>query len=191
MLHAQSGDSTTSKHRSSARDNDWHVTLTIVRSPGTGIQVAKGHVAAFVGFYPTVIERDGKQRKVSFNYTENSALNKIANLFRNLATQENRIFEIEAVRQNDPISTPAQLRYLDNELKSKTIADPERFVTLLQDIKTDESIPLIARNHAERLLKEIKKARPDEILKKRYRITNRKKSVLLLNAYLKNRLNLL
>lgn len=103
------------------------------------------------------IARDGKQRKVTFNYTENSALNKIANLFRNLATQENRIFEIEAVRQNDPISTPAQLRYLDNELKSKNIADPERFVSLLQDIKTDESIPLIARNHAERLLKEIKK----------------------------------
>jgi len=40
------------------------------------------------------------------------------------------------------------------------------------------------------LLKEIKKARPEEILKKRYRITNTKKSYLLLNAYLKNALNL-
>lgn len=103
------------------------------------------------------IAREGKQRKVSFNYTENPAMNKLANIFRNLATQENRIFEIEAVRQNDPISTPAQLRYLDSELKSKSIADPERLVPLLQDIKTDESVPLIARNHAERLLKEIKK----------------------------------
>lgn len=41
------------------------------------------------------------------------------------------------------------------------------------------------------LLKEIKKARPDEILKKRYRITNTRKSYLLVNAYLKNALNLL
>lgn len=41
------------------------------------------------------------------------------------------------------------------------------------------------------LLKEIKKAHPDEILKKRYRISNTKKSVLLVNAYLKNALNLL
>lgn len=41
------------------------------------------------------------------------------------------------------------------------------------------------------LLKEIKKARPEEILKKRYRISNRKKSYLLVNAYLKNVLNLL
>ncbi|HZL09278.1 MAG TPA: squalene/phytoene synthase family protein [Prolixibacteraceae bacterium] len=41
------------------------------------------------------------------------------------------------------------------------------------------------------LLKEIKKARPEEILKKRYRITNTKKSYLLVNAYLKNTLNML
>lgn len=41
------------------------------------------------------------------------------------------------------------------------------------------------------LLKEIKKARPEEILKKRYRISNTKKSYLLVNAYLKNALNLL
>lgn len=41
------------------------------------------------------------------------------------------------------------------------------------------------------LLKEIKKARPDEILKKRYRVTTTKKSVLLVNAYLKNALNML
>lgn len=41
------------------------------------------------------------------------------------------------------------------------------------------------------LLKEIKKARPEEILKKRYRITNSKKSYLLASAYLKNTLNML
>lgn len=41
------------------------------------------------------------------------------------------------------------------------------------------------------LLKEIKKARPEEILKKRYRVSKRRKSYLLVNAYLKNVLNLL
>ena len=103
------------------------------------------------------VAREGKQRKVQFNYTDNPAMMKLANIFRNLATQETRIFEIETIRQSDPISTPAQLRFLDNELRSKNIADPERFVALLQDIKMDEGVPLIARNHAERLLKEIRK----------------------------------
>ena len=103
------------------------------------------------------IHQSGKHRKVQFNYTDNPAMSKLANIFRNIATQETRVFEIETIRQSDPISTPAQLRYLDNELRSKNIADPERFVVLLQDIKLDEGVPLIARNHAERLLKEIRK----------------------------------
>ncbi|HEY3370323.1 MAG TPA: squalene/phytoene synthase family protein [Prolixibacteraceae bacterium] len=46
-------------------------------------------------------------------------------------------------------------------------------------------------NYYMHLLKEIKKARPEEILNKRYRLTNTKKSVLLVNAYLKNTLNML
>jgi phytoene synthase len=41
------------------------------------------------------------------------------------------------------------------------------------------------------LLKEIKKARPEEILKKRYRVSTRRKSYLLVNAYFKNALNLM
>lgn len=103
------------------------------------------------------IHQSGKHRKVQFNYTDNPAMSKLVNIFRNIATQETRVFEIETIRQSDPISTPAQLRYLDSELRSKNIADPERFVVLLQDIKLDDGVPLIARNHAERLLKEIRK----------------------------------
>ncbi len=103
--------------------------------------------------------RDGKERTVKFNYTENQALNRLADIFRNIATQETRVFELEAIRANDPISTPAQLRLLEGELKGKHIADPERFTPILQEIKLDEGVPLIARNHAERLLQGIKKGK--------------------------------
>jgi hypothetical protein len=51
---------------SMVRSGDWHVTLTLFRSPGTGLQVSKGHFAAFVGHYPTVIERDGERRTTHF-----------------------------------------------------------------------------------------------------------------------------
>ena len=105
------------------------------------------------------IAKAGKHRKVTFNYTENVAMNRLANIFRNLATQETRVFELEAVRQNDPISTPAQLRFLESEMKSKNIADPERFTPILNDIKQDESVPLIARNHAKRLLDQLQKSK--------------------------------
>lgn len=49
----------------------------------------------------------------------------------------------------------------------------------------------LAYSYYMHLLKEIKKARPEDIMKKRYRITNTKKSYLLASAYLKNTLNLL
>jgi len=49
----------------------------------------------------------------------------------------------------------------------------------------------LAYSYYMNLLREIKNARPDEILKKRYRISTRRKSYLLVNAYLKNALNML
>ena len=103
------------------------------------------------------LARGGRDRETTFNYTTNPAMNRLVEIFRNIATQETRVFEIETVRATDPISTPAQLRLLETELRSKHIAEPHRLAPLLQEIKLDESVPLIARNHADRLLKEIKK----------------------------------
>jgi hypothetical protein len=102
---------------------------------------------------------NGKERTVSFNYTDNSSMNHLSEIFRDLVTQETRIFEMETVLSNDPISMPAQLRLLESELKSKRIADPQRFVPMLQNLKLDESVPLIARNHSERLLQGIRKGK--------------------------------
>ncbi len=44
----------------------WRATMTIFRSPGTGVQLSKGHLAGFVAFYPTVVERDGAKRNTNF-----------------------------------------------------------------------------------------------------------------------------
>ncbi|MCG3145326.1 MAG: hypothetical protein HONDAALG_02916 [Gammaproteobacteria bacterium] len=103
--------------------------------------------------------RAGKERTVKFNYTDNQSMNRLSEIFRNIVTQETRVFELEAVLQNDPISTPAQLRFLESELKSNHIADPRRFEPILKTIKLDEGVPLIARNHAERLLQMIRKGK--------------------------------
>jgi len=103
--------------------------------------------------------RAGKERTVSFNYTDNESLTRLSEIFRGIVTQETRIFELEAVLTNDPISTPAQLRMLESELKSKHIADPHRFDPILKNIKLDEGVPLIARRHAEELLQMIRKGK--------------------------------
>lgn len=101
----------------------------------------------------------GKERTAKFNYTDNAAMTRLAELFRGLATQEMRVFEIENTRETDPISTPAQMRLLESELRGKHLADPPKLIPLLKDIIQDESIPLIARNHATRLIQMIQKSK--------------------------------
>ena len=46
--------------------NDWRVTLTVFRSPGTGVQVSKGNFAGFLAHYPTVIKLDGELENIQF-----------------------------------------------------------------------------------------------------------------------------
>jgi len=103
--------------------------------------------------------QNGRERSVRFNYSDNPAINQLREIFQNIVTQETRFFELETVRATDPLSTPAQMRMLDDELRSKRIADPNRFVPLLKDLKLDEGVPLITRNHAERLLQRISKGK--------------------------------
>lgn len=52
--------------RPTERTNDWRVTLTVFRSPGTGIQVSKGNFAGFLAHYPTVINRAGELESIEF-----------------------------------------------------------------------------------------------------------------------------
>ncbi len=110
-----------------------------------------------LGTMTITFKRGGQERSTTFNYTDNEPMMKLAEIFRNIATQEMRVFEIENTRQSDPISTPAQMRQLESELKGKHLADPAQLLPLLKDIQQDEGVPLIARNHAERLMQMIQK----------------------------------
>jgi hypothetical protein len=40
--------------------------LTVFRSPATGIELRAGHAAAYAGFYPTILGRDGKRGNANF-----------------------------------------------------------------------------------------------------------------------------
>jgi uncharacterized protein (UPF0147 family) len=44
---------------------------------------------------------------------------------------------------------------IELQLKRNGLSDPQQLVPLLNEISTDEHLPLIARNHALRLIKKI------------------------------------
>jgi hypothetical protein len=60
-------------------------------------------------------------------------------------------------RENQPLNAPKLMEQLESLLNRNELSDPYQLVPLLREITTDERLPLIARNHAGRLLKRIQK----------------------------------
>jgi hypothetical protein len=48
---------------------------------------------------------------------------------------------------------------LDSLLRRNEISDPPQMLPMLKELSNDERIPLIARNHAKRLVEKIEKAK--------------------------------
>jgi hypothetical protein len=67
------------------------------------------------------------------------------------------MFDINVARQNQPLESPRIMRGLDSYLKRNAISDPVQMLPFLRELSGDERMPLIARNHAERLAKQIEK----------------------------------
>jgi hypothetical protein len=98
-----------------------------------------------------------RQRKARFNYTHNELINELALIFRAISTQEMHLFDMETAAQYQPLDLPRQLESLENDLRLHNIAEPERLLGPLRDLAGNDSLPLIARNHAGRIITSIEK----------------------------------
>jgi hypothetical protein len=104
--------------------------------------------------------REGERsRKVRFNYTLNPEIRELAEIFRGIATQEMHVFDMETAQQYQPLDLPGRLDALENDLRLERLAEPGRMLAPLQEIAGDDTQPLIARNHATRIIEGIKKGK--------------------------------
>ena len=107
-----------------------------------------------------------RQRKARFNYTHNGLINELALIFRAISTQEMHLFDIETATQYQPLDLPRQLEGLENDLRLHNIAEPDRLLGPLRDLAGNDSLPLIARNHAGRIITSIEKKKYKSPMKK-------------------------
>lgn len=107
------------------------------------------------------LKRSGKERTAIFSYTENKDARVLADEYRKLGNQFIWIFDIGVARQNQPLQSPKLLDSLDALIRRKEISDPQQMLPLLKDLSNDERVPLIARNHASRLVQQIEKTKKD------------------------------
>jgi hypothetical protein len=103
------------------------------------------------------MERGERKRVAEFNWTNNSDAETLVNEYRKAADQAIWIFDIGIARQNQPLNAPKLMEALETLLNRNGISDPQQLLPLLKDLSTDEHVPLIARNHALRLIKKIQK----------------------------------
>ena len=101
----------------------------------------------------------GRERAAEFNWTNNKDAFTLVNEYRHAADQAIWAFDIAVARENQPLNTPKLMEYLESLLKSGGLSDPHQLLPLLRELITDERIPLIARNDADRLVKKIEKTK--------------------------------
>lgn len=101
------------------------------------------------------MDKDGKQRTEEFNWTEIPEVKALSDEYRKIATQDVWLFDFAVARQNQPLETPRLMKKLDSYLRRNALSDPIQMLPFLKALKDDERVPLIARNHAARLVKQI------------------------------------
>lgn len=112
---------------------------------------------AHLGTMRLTMEHDSNKRTAEFNWTNNKFASLLANEYRRVADQAVLVFDISVARESQPLNTPKLMDEFELQMKRNGLSDPQQLVPLLNDLSTDEHIPLIARNHALRLIKTIEK----------------------------------
>jgi hypothetical protein len=112
---------------------------------------------AHLGTYKLGMTALDRKRTAEFNWSSNASAWSLAQEYRRVADQVIFIFDITIARENQPLNTPGLLKQLESMYNRNARSDPKQLIPLLKEIRTDAHIPLIARNHAERLLKKFEK----------------------------------
>jgi hypothetical protein len=112
-----------------------------------------------LGWVSLSMRQGGRERKVRFNYTPNLEIRELTDIFRAIATQGMLLFDLETSQQYQPLDLPRLLDVLESDLKGQRVAEPEQMLAALKEIASNDTQPLIARNHATRLADSIKKGK--------------------------------
>ncbi len=117
---------------------------------------------AHLGNMKFTMKKDGRERTAKFNWTENLTAKILADEYRKISQQFVWIFDINVARENQPLESPSLMNALDGLIRRNEISDPEQMIPMLKELGNDERIPLLARNHATKIIKQIEKKKEEK-----------------------------
>ncbi len=105
------------------------------------------------------LRRDSRSRTVKYNWTDVAAAKAIMDEYRRISNEYTWRFEITLARDNMPLQTPGLMDALEAYLRRSEISDPPSMLPFLNELANDERLPLMARNRATKIIKQIEKAK--------------------------------
>ncbi len=117
---------------------------------------------AHLGTMKLTMKKGGKERTEELNWTENAQVKALTDEYRKIGNQFVWMFDMNVARENQPLESPRIMKRIDSYLKRNEISDPKQLIPFLKEISDDERYPLITRNHATRLLKQIEKVKEEK-----------------------------
>lgn len=112
-----------------------------------------------LGNHEITLNKEGKTRTAKYNWSENPTAKALADEYRKIGEQAVWIFDMSVSLENQPLEAPGLMNRLDSLIKRNEISDPPQLLPILKKFSLDERIPLMARNHATRIIKEIEKTK--------------------------------
>ncbi len=103
------------------------------------------------------VKSGGRERTTRFNWTDHKHAKALMDEYRRIANEYTWRFEILMARENQPLQTPGLMEAIDGYINRGEIADPPHLLSFLKQLSTDERLPLMARNRATKLVKQIEK----------------------------------
>jgi hypothetical protein len=112
---------------------------------------------AHLGVMKIGMEQGERKRVAQFDWTHNDNASALVNEYKKASEQFILIFDISVARENQPLNMPKLMEAFESLLNRSMLSDPQQLLPLLREVSTDDHVPLIARNHALRLIKKIEK----------------------------------
>lgn len=106
---------------------------------------------AYLGEKTFRYEQGGQSSEVKFNYTLNSKASQLLQIFEGLAREQDEITGLARRMKYDRLGVNDALLQIDDDVRHQVVAQPERFLPLLEQIAGDDRFLEIARKRARAL----------------------------------------
>ena len=110
-----------------------------------------------MGNIAITLKNAGRERTAKYNWTTHKDAKVLMDEYRRISNQFVWMFDFNLARENQPLETPRLVESFDSLLKRNEIADPHQMLPFLQAVSNDERVPLIGRNRAGKIAKQIEK----------------------------------